>query len=408
MRGQANIFFALVCAILFAGSAAAQTPSDDDLKGAVPADRANTLPSTSEQYKALQQQIEKTRPGVESAKTKSEALKNEADALRARLIATATRVQNLEEEKSRLDSEIAVLSAREKSMSASFSRDRVRVARLLAILERLQHDMPPVIALRADDALGASRGAMLLGASLPRVYGEAAALARRLDALRSTRAELLARRAESARNANALGLAREELDQLLAIKEQAAAEAAQTYGELQGQLDKIADQAADLGQLLARVAALRATPQRQNVVLVTADGQSAAKGLKRGALLKPVVGKIVKGGLDGVGGQSAPGVSFLTQNGAQVVAPADSRVLFAGRYHKTGQVLILEMPGGYDLVLAGLGRVDVRSGDQLLAGEPLGNMPRNGDGAKLYFELRHDGKGASPAPWLQIDLRKGT
>jgi murein hydrolase activator len=64
------------------------------------------------------------------------------------------------------------------------------------------------------------------------------------------------------------------------------------------------------------------------------------------------------------------------------------------------------MGGGYDLVLAGLDRIDVRPGDQLLAGEPVGAMPRSGTGAKLYFEVRDNGKGVSPAPWLEIDLRK--
>jgi septal ring factor EnvC (AmiA/AmiB activator) len=83
-----------------------------------------------------------------------------------------------------------------------------------------------------------------------------------------------------------------------------------------------------------------------------------------------------------------------------VVAPADSQVLFAGAYHKAGLVLILHSLGGYDLVLAGLERIDVRTGDELLAGEPVGKMPRGGTQSRLYFELRQNGKGASPAPWL--------
>jgi septal ring factor EnvC (AmiA/AmiB activator) len=65
----------------------------------------------------------------------------------------------------------------------------------------------------------------------------------------------------------------------------------------------------------------------------------------------------------------------------------------------------LESPGGYDLVLAGLERVAVRPNDQLLAGEPLGTMPRTQD-ARLYFELRQNGKGINPAPYLAVALRK--
>jgi septal ring factor EnvC (AmiA/AmiB activator) len=109
---------------------------------------------------------------------------------------------------------------------------------------------------------------------------------------------------------------------------------------------------------------------------------------------------------DSLGQARGPGVNFLTASGASVVAPADSHVLFAGPYRKTGQVLILETAGGYDIVLAGLDRVDVRPGDQLLAGEPVGRMPREKGGARLYFELRQNGKSVSPAAWLGTGLRK--
>jgi septal ring factor EnvC (AmiA/AmiB activator) len=109
-----------------------------------------------------------------------------------------------------------------------------------------------------------------------------------------------------------------------------------------------------------------------------------------------------------------PGITFASLGGAQVIAPADGKVLFAGPYHKSGQVLILEITTGYDLVLAGLGRVTVRPNDELLAGEPVGTMPESGaDGltgssatARLYFELRENGHGLDPTPWLSLELRK--
>ncbi len=373
---------------------------------AVPASEIGKLPSTEERYRTLQGQIGKSKPAVDEARSKSQALTAQAEALRTQLIDTAERVQRLEQQKAELDSKIATLSAQEQAMAQSFARDRVAVAHLLGILERLQHDTPPVIALRADDAEGAAEGAMLLGASLPRVYGAAADLARRLDALRRTRAELVTRRAEAARNAAQLAAARGRLDQLLATKQTEATSATTRYATLQSALDKIAKQAGDLGQLLSKVAALRAEKPAGRDIVVVSAGESPGKGLAVDALERPVVGQLEEGGIDGVGGARAPGVTFLTPGGAQVVAPADAEVLFAGPYHKTGQVLILEMSGGYDLVLAGLDRVNVKIGDQLLAGEPVGVMPPGRTGAKLYFELRRGGKGMSPARWLRTGLRK--
>jgi septal ring factor EnvC (AmiA/AmiB activator) len=106
------------------------------------------------------------------------------------------------------------------------------------------------------------------------------------------------------------------------------------------------------------------------------------------------------------GNGHGPGVTFVTSPGAQVVAPADCEVLFAGPYHKSGQVLILEVTAGYDLVLAGLDRITVRPGDLVLAGEPVGSMPQMGQDGELYFEMRQNGRGANPAPLLGVALRK--
>lgn len=390
-----------------AQSPATAAAPDSDLSGAMPAAAVTGMPSTTDQYHALKKEMAKARPAVESAKLKSDTLGAQAAELRKKLVDTATRVQALEEEKGNLDSEIAQLSAREILLAADFSRDRVQVGRLLAVLERLQHDMPPILALKPDDALGAARGAMLLGASLPRIYGAAAALGTQLATLRTTRLQLIARRVESTRNAVQLGAARIELDQLLAMKDREADEASSQYSDLQAKYEAAATQAADLGSLLRKVASLRSErPSEQGVIVVSAQNATNGANLKRGSLLKPAVGRLVEDDGAGVGGVRAPGLTFLTAPGTQVVAPADSEVLFAGPYHKTGQVLILESAGGYDLVLAGLDRVEVRTGDQLLAGEPVGAMPRTGAGAKLYFELRQNGKGVSPAPWLEIDLRK--
>ena len=378
-----------------------------DMSKAVPIDQIGKLPTSAERYRSLQQQVDTSKPKVEGAKSKSEALKAETKRLRRQLIDTAARVQDLEAQKAKLDTQIAGLSAKEKVLAQSFQRDRVAVTHLLGLLQRLQHDMPPVLALTSDDALSAARSAMLLGASLPRVYGAAAELARRLDTLRQTRADLVVRRAESARNAVQLAAARKHLDQLLATKTVEADTATARYEKLQAKFAVIAKQATDLGQLLRKVAGLRAeAPAAPAIVTVGAGPVDSHGRLKAGSLLRPVVGRLVEGGIDGVGGSAAPGVTFLTQAGAQVVAPADSKVLFAGPYHKTGQVLILEMAGGYDLVLAGLDRVDVKVGDQVLAGEPLGTMPRSGKGAQLYFEVRHGDKGMSPVPWLDLGLRK--
>jgi len=369
-----------------------------DLSQALPGKALAKLPSSDQQLKSLSSELKQGRPQLASAKEKSEALAAQAAGLRQKLIATAARIETLERRKVETDDRIVELAAENDRLSVGFANDRVAVTKLLAILERLQHDMPPALAMRPDDALGAARGAMLVGASLPPVYAQAARLSRRIEALKRTRLALEQQRVQASETATRLNVARAELDELLGQKEKEAATAAEAYGTLKVQMEKVAREAADFQALLSRVRALRqqAGGDAQNVVTVTAQNSGLPGVLSRNSLLEPVVGALENG---------SSGLSYSTQPGAQVIAPADGKVLYAGPYHKTGQVLILEITTGYDVVLAGLGRVTVKPNDQLLAGEPVGMMPANPADDRLYFEVRHGGHGMSPAPWLKMNSR---
>ena len=370
-----------------------------DLSHALPGKALASLPSSTQQLKSLSSELNQGKPQLASAREKSESLAAEAAALRQKLIATAARIESLERQKVDADARIVRLAEENTRLSTGFANDRVAITKLLGVLERLQHDMPPALAMHPDDALGAVRGSMLIGASLPPVYARAASLSRRIEALKRTRQSLEQQQVQAADAAERLTVARGELDALLSQKEKEAADAAQSYGTLKNEMEKVARQAADFQALLARVKALREKAGQgtdQSVVIVTAEKTGPLGGLARNSLLEPVVGTPENG---------SSGLSYATQPGAQVIAPADGRVLYAGPYHKNGQVLILEITTGYDVVLAGLGRVTVKSNDQLLAGEPVGTMPPDPADDRLYFELRHGGHGQSPAPWLKLNLR---
>jgi septal ring factor EnvC (AmiA/AmiB activator) len=387
-----------------------------DLSHALPGESLKGLPSSQQQLGALKAQLAKDRPALAGAREKSQVLASEAAALRRKLIDTAARIQALEREQSILAEQIAQLQAQDDALADGFARDRISVTRLLAILERLQHDMPPALAVRPDDALAAARGAMLVGASLPPVYAQATALARRIEKLKSTRAALVARQLDAARTAASLAVAQADLETLSAQKDREAAGAADLYKDLTARLDRIAREAADFAALVTRVDALRHAPAESDIVTVTAQNSASRGGLTnysganysggaKASLLEPVAGTLVSGGPES---DKNPGITYATSPGAQVIAPADGKVLFAGTYHKEGQVLILEITTGYDIVLSGLGRVTVRLGDQLLAGEPVGIMPTDAGGpqTRLYFELRQNGKGLDPEPWLTSAMRK--
>jgi len=138
---------------------------------------------------------------------------------------------------------------------------------------------------------------------------------------------------------------------------------------------------------------------------------AAAFSTMKGRLSKPVAGKqlIGFGGKDDIGRETT-GASFAARPGDAVTAPADSRVLYSGPFRSYGQLLILDAGDGYHVVLAGMERIDVETGQFVSAGEPVAVM-----GARrvasiavaefgatrpaLYVEFRKDGKPVDPSAW---------
>ena len=120
------------------------------------------------------------------------------------------------------------------------------------------------------------------------------------------------------------------------------------------------------------------------------------------------------GASDGMGGNEK-GVSIATRPGAQVTAPSDGWVMYAAPYRSYGQLLILNVGGGYHVLLAGMERITVDIGQFVLTGEPVAVMGSgthvasfSAAGASsaigstqpvLYIEFRKDGSPVDPNPW---------
>lgn len=114
------------------------------------------------------------------------------------------------------------------------------------------------------------------------------------------------------------------------------------------------------------------------------------------------------GAPDGLGG-TEKGLSVASRAGAQVTAPCDGWVVYAGPFRSYGQLLILNAGGGYHVLLAGMERISVDLGQFVLTGEPvavMGGGPQSAAAVAtgssqpvLYIEFRKDGAPVDPSPW---------
>jgi septal ring factor EnvC (AmiA/AmiB activator) len=169
----------------------------------------------------------------------------------------------------------------------------------------------------------------------------------------------------------------------------------------------------DSANRAAHLAARAAEEGRPDVAALSDPGRLApavAFAATRGRLPLPVNGVRIRefGTADGFGGNQK-GVSIATRTGAQITAPCDGWVVYAGAFRSYGQLLILNAGGGYHVLLAGMERISVDLGQFVLTGEPVAVM---GSGSQvsaaaaakpkqpvLYVEFRKDGTPIDPGPW---------
>jgi murein DD-endopeptidase MepM/ murein hydrolase activator NlpD len=128
---------------------------------------------------------------------------------------------------------------------------------------------------------------------------------------------------------------------------------------------------------------------------------SSAFAASRGRLLLPVAGRAEvkpahREGTDG------PGLELHVPVGTPVRAVFAGRVAFADRYGPYGRIVILDHGDHYYTVSGDLDEVDVKIGQDVAAGERVGTVGDDGQGAMLYFEVRHGSQTIAPGPWLGL------
>ena len=264
---------------------------------------------------------------------------------------------------------------------------------MLAALQRIGRHPPPALMVRPEDALQSVRTAIMLGAVLPEMRVQAEALAADLADLLRIRKEIADEKDRLVRDVAALTEDRQRITLLIQERQKKQAETEKVLEAerqkslvLARQVDNLKDligkveQGLDSAGRAARSAerAAEAKDNRIDLAALNDPGRltpAVAFAAARGRLPLPVNGTRIRefGVPDGLGG-TEKGISIATRPGAQVTAPCDGWVVYAGPFRNYGQVLILNAGGGYHVVLAGMDRISVDVGQFVLTGEPVAVM----------------------------------
>jgi murein hydrolase activator len=418
-----------------------------------------TTPSDEAQRVETELKAEQERS--RALETKARQLSQELEALRVQLVTVAKDTQSREALISNLELQIEELRAETDQRRSVLAERHRQLTGTLSALTGLSEDAPRAFFLYPGDPLEAVRGSILLRAAIPVIGERASVLREDLAALSAVQKDLNGKLQRLNQEDQSLMQDRAKIESLLEKKRALYDETSQASRKTNERLRTLTEKSASLKELMAALESERKAREAQEAAQIQAEedarkqaqnqpsvtlptpnapppepiaknGEAAQlaalarlptrkpDGIRpfpdEGVVTAPAVGSlIVQYGQETTFGQISKGIVVATRPGASVLSPFDGKIAFAGPFRDLGQVLIIEHDGGYHTVLAGFQRIDVATGNWVLAGEPIGIMPQEystvsesavgtktsgGNRPQLYMELRRGGHPVNPLRWI--------
>ncbi len=352
--------------------------------------------------------LDRARAARITASTRADQLEREAasvsgEAARARsaAAAVAARIQSAEAGIDAAEAQIAVVERLRTDQRARLAAKQEPTVRLAAALLTLAR-RPPILALaRPGSVTDLVHVHAVLAGVVPVIRARTAEL--RADVERGRRLRLAADAALRDRRTAQIALVdqRQRLGQLEARKRVAAQTLAASAMVEQDRAIAMGEEARDITDLMtriddaadvrARLAALPGPVMRPTqpgtapMIVAPPDQRQTIPAYRL-----PVVGRVVTGlGEVSATGVRARGLTIATRSAAQIVAPTSGRIAFAGPFRGYGNIVVIDHGLGWTTLLTNLAALDVKVGDEVDQGSPIG---RTGiDRPSVTVELRRRG-----------------
>lgn len=360
---------------------------------------------------------------AEEKRLKNEAKSKEKEvaALRFRLVETANALQGSEQNLAEIAAEIDRLSTEEGELAARLKAQQANLSDVLAALQALEMSRPPALLVSPHDANRAASASLLLADAAPILEAKARALRENIARLRTLRDERDHERANFEKTRTDVESRRTELADLLKQKQAERDVAASLAAAAAKETAALALRATTLREVVRRLERLARTitprlkppapregeaPPPRIAKPVEPKGErfvpSKSFAQAKGALRPPVVGRVIAefGSPDAAG--SLDGMRFAAADKALVTAPFEGKVAIARAWDPIGNLMVLDVGGGYHMLLLGFKTFLAEEGQVVAAGEPVASMEAapGAKDANLYLEIRKNGEPVNPSLWL--------
>ncbi len=384
------------------------------LTGFVPAPAQEADMFSRDELEVLEAEVATARRELELLQGTENTVKGDVDDLDAALEQAEFESRQHEEDATKAERELIDLDIRRRLAREALYSDEAALEDLLATLMLTARQQPPALIISPDEIHQSIRKIILMGDTAPKLAEQARRLAEEITELDALEERINTQQIRFETAESQLSEKRQTIEKLAIAKRLQYRDAASESRRIQTRLADLEARAQALRQLLAELEArappspspkparieqiaLRATlipPQPTNLRPL---GPTAL-----GAMTRPVAGRVFEAfGARRETGSTAEGITIITDQSANVIAPVDGVVEFSDAFRSYGQMLIIRTSDDYRVIMTGLGTIYTKRGQRVRAGETVGRMSaRQNPPPELYLELRKEDRSEDPAKWL--------
>ena len=382
---------------------------------------------TQDDLRRIESRIREERQVQQESQRKAAELSGEVNSVQKQMVQLARTIQEKEESLSTLEQKQKQTRVRQEELEKRLSLTDKQLVQVVTGMQTLALRPPELIFMNPALPVDMVRSQILMRHSLPVIGGINRQTRSDLAELSQVRSDLQRQIVQIRAARTQLAEKSGQMDRLLQQKSLLQAQYQASQNQARERVQALASQASDLKDLLARLEAeqkrqeeqrrqeqmrvTQAAVQRMNqarpsfrmpasgTLLTSRPGAPGGFARAYGRLAYPVRGEITqKFGETTLSGAHTKGMTITGRPRAQVISPFDGTILFAGPFKNYGQLVIIDNGDNYLTLFAGMDRINPVVGQEVLAGEPIGQMRENRP--DLYIEIRKNGQPVDPEPWF--------
>lgn len=388
---------------------------------------ANVSASEVAKMEAEAKRVSKEHQQMEQ---KANKLKEELKNVNQKMIAAAKKIQNGEDELRKKQEELEVLQKHLNESEEKFNSENDMLIETLAALQNLALRPSEAVLVQPLSPVEVMRSSILLRGSVHALESRASSIRQSIEDISNQKKQIAARLQDLEKDNKILAQQQEDMKKLSQQKSTMYSQISSKSEEAKKKADMLASQAHNLRDLLEKLEKQKEITRRQMAEKARLAREQAADKMRKenhgleasyeaennvtvpetpvtgfskakGRLSRPARGPLVTAFHSELSkGVVSNGIDIKTAAKAQVIAPFDGTVIYAGPFKNFANLVIIDHGEGYTSLLSGLGETDTEVGQTLLAGEPIGTMPADVN-SKLHMEIRKNNHPVDPNEWIK-------